>query len=499
MVKTWVLNPPFFPKFSRPQRSPAVTKSGTLYFPVWLAGCTALLEERGIETVLTDAPADGYDLETVMDYGKALNPALIVVDTSTPSIENDLMVCRCLKYKLPKAFLVLVGTHVSVVYDSILKSSPWIDAVARREYDFTILELAETLKKCGGSYPGREDLDSISGLSFRDSAGKVIHNIDRPFIENLDDLPWVSRAYKKHLNVKNYFNPNSLYPMITILTSRGCPFRCKFCVYPQVFTGRKFRYRSVEDVIDEIKFIMRTFPEVKSLFFEDDTLTSNKKRCLTFTDNIIKNKINIAWTANSRVDPDLETLQQLKKAGCRTLCVGFESGCQTILDGMGKGIKISKMRSFVKNAQKTGIMIHGCFMFGFPEENNASAEKTIALSMELNPDTAQFYPVMVYPGTEAYRLYDEKGWVVKKSYSEWLTENGQHNCVIRNECFTPNQLVELCDDARKRFYLRFSYILKKMGQVVSRPDEAKRILKAAKPFLRYLIVSLCHVKQSRKQ
>jgi len=494
-MKIWVLNPPYFKHFSRPQRSPAVTKSGTIYFPIWLASCTAVLEKDGFDVTFTDAPARDYNLETVCRMGEELSPGLVVVDTSTPSIDNDLDVCKKIRQVLPHTFIVLVGTHVSALPEETLTRCDAVNAVARREYEFTILELAQTLKEARqGQVP---DLSGILGLSYRTTdtdagAGKgadakpIIQNADRPFIENLDDLPWVSPVYKKHLRIADYFNPNARFPMVTLMTSRGCPFRCRFCVYPQTLTGRKFRFRSVENVIEELKYVKKAFPDLKSVFFEDDTLSASKKRCAALSEAMIKEKINLAWTTNSRVDPDYETLAMMKQAGCTTLCVGFESGEQQTLNTMSKGIKKENMFRFMADARKAQVLVHGCFMVGFPGETRAQINKTIQLAKDLKPDTVQFYPVMVYPGTEAYEDYREKGWLTAKTYENWLTPEGLHNCVVRNETLDSDELVRICDDARRQFYLRPSYIGYKLKQMVRRPTEIVRTLKAFKTFYRHL-------------
>ena len=285
-MKILLLNPPFLKKFSRPQRSPAVTKSGTLYFPMWLAYAAGVLMENGFDVDLVDAPADGYVLHGVIERAKKYQPDLIVLDTSTPSIYNDINVAGQLKDICSNAFVVLVGTHVSALPEETLKIDNRIDAVAVHEYDDTILDLANTLERGG-------NLQNILGLSFRQN-GKIVHNSRRPYIENLDKLPFVSKVYKKFLNIKNYFNPNALYPMVTVITSRGCAFRCTFCVYPQTLMGRHFRLRSVDNVVDEMEYIVENFPQAKAIFFEDDTLTANKKRCYELADCIMKRKINIS-------------------------------------------------------------------------------------------------------------------------------------------------------------------------------------------------------------
>jgi radical SAM superfamily enzyme YgiQ (UPF0313 family) len=452
-----------------------------------LAYCVGVLEEAGYEVTFTDAPARGLDIQEVLRLGDQLQPELIVMDTSTPSIENDIRVGKKLKEILSQSFIVMVGTHVSALPEETLLKGASIDAIARREYEYTIRELASILKEKRFSLLEEEDFKKIAGLSFR-SNGKVMHNPDRPYIKNLDELPWVSRTYKKHLQIQDYFNPNALYPMVTLITSRGCPFRCSFCVYPQTFTGRGYRFRSIEDILDEMEFVIREFPEAKSIFFEDDTLTANKKRCLELADAIIERGIKVQWTANSRIDLDMETMLKIKAAGCRELCVGFESGDQAILNSMKKGIKVERMFQFMKDAREAGIFIHGCFMVGFAGETEESIKKTIDLALKLNPDTVQFYPVMVYPGTEAFEEYKERGWLTASDYTEWLTPSGLHNCVVRNESLTSSDLVRLCDAARRRFYLRPRYIFYKLYQMIEKPSEIVRTAKAARTFFKHLII-----------
>jgi radical SAM superfamily enzyme YgiQ (UPF0313 family) len=483
-MKIWVLNPPFIAKFSRSQRSPAVTKSGTLYFPLWLAYATGVLEEAGHDVTLTDAPARGVSDVDILDMAKQMRPELIVMDTSTPSIQYDMQTAAALKKVLPESMIVFVGTHVSALPEETLSAAGAVDAVARREYEYTLKELAGVLEQQPGL--GVATFTGIDGLSYRKDGG-IVHNQDRPYIENLDELPWVSRMYAKHLNISDYFNPNALPPMVTLITSRGCPFPCRFCVYPQTMTGRKFRLRSVEDVVEEIHFVQKTFPEVKSIFFEDDTLTVNKERLIAFSNALINSDVRIPFAANSRIDLDLETMKVMKAAGCRQLCVGFESGNQDMLNEIQKGTKVDQMESFMENARKAGIIIHGCFMVGFPGETKQTAEQTISLALRLNPDTVQFYPVMIYPGTTAYQDYLTKGWITATDYREWLTPSGLHNCVIRNDVFASADLVKLCDEARRRFYLRPRYIARKLVQMALHPSLALRTFKASRTFIKHLI------------
>ena len=244
-MKILFLNPPFLKKFSRPQRSPAVTKSGTLYYPMWLSYAAAVAEKEGHSIDLIDAPADGYDLEYVLERLRGFSPDLIVSDTSTPSIYNDVRVCERIKEIHRKAVILLVGTHVSALPEESLGLSGSVDAVAVGEYDYTVADMARVLD-------GKGDLGSVRGICYRKD-GAVVKTEKRPPIENLDEIPFVSRVYKRFLGIENYFNPNALYPMVTITTSRGCPFRCIFCVYPQTMMGHRLRLRSVGSVVDEIE------------------------------------------------------------------------------------------------------------------------------------------------------------------------------------------------------------------------------------------------------
>jgi len=478
-VRILLLNPPFHRKFSRPQRSPAVTKSGTLYFPMWLAYAAGLLGENGFDIDFIDAPADGYTIEDVVERVKRFQPSLIVSDTSTPSIYNDVAVAVQLKEICPSSFVTLVGTHVSALPEETLNINNKIDAVAQYEYDYTLLDIAKTLSVKG-------DLQKIPGLCFREN-GRIHHNPRRSYLENLDELPFVSKVYKKFLKIENYFNPNALYPMVTITTSRGCPFPCTFCVYPQTLMGRGFRARSAENVVAEMEYIVENFPQAKAIFFEDDTMTVNKNRCKELSELILKKKIKISWTANARVGLDYETMRIMKEAGCRSFCVGFESGSQKILDNMKKKSKLEEMELFMKNAKKAGVLIHGCFMAGLPGETKETLQETLELSKRLNPDTVQFYPVMVYPGTEAFAWYKEKGLIQTSDFSQWLTQEGLHNTVVSTEELSSADLVKFCDAARRSFYLRPSYLLYKLVQMILHPKEIKRTLKSARVFSKYLI------------
>ncbi len=461
-------------KFSREQRSPAVTKSGTFYYPMWLCYAAGLLEQNGFEVKIIDAPAKQMEIDAALSSAGEFAPALTIVDTSTPSIYNDADVAAKIK-EITKSFIVLVGTHPSAMPEETMKINASIDAVARREYEYTVLELAMLLRK-GTS--DRDGLKVIDGLSYRTGAS-LFHNKEREFLEDVDSLPFVSEVYKKHLDYRDYFYAHSRHPIVTLITGRGCPHHCVYCLYPQTFNGHRLRNRSIKNVVDEIEYCLKNFPDLKEVMFEDDTLTVNKKRAMEFAEEILRRGLKFQWSANSRADVDLETMQGLKKAGARLFCVGIESGDQKVLDAMKKRLTVPMIREFFKDAKKTGVLIHGCFLVGNPGETKETLQKTLDLALELNPDTAQFFPIMIYPGTEAYKWARENNYLTTEDYREWLSGEGLHNCVISRPGLTNYELVEFCNKARQKFYTRPSYIIKKIFQGLANPNELKRLSKGA--------------------
>ncbi len=473
------LNTPYKPKFSRSSRSPAVAKGGTIYYPLWLAYTTGVLEKSGHKVKLIDAPAKKCDSEEILQMIKSYRPKLIVAETSTGSIYDDVNFVSRLK-KETGAYCVLVGTHPSALPRETLKISKDIDAVARHEYDYIIRDLANELTN------KKPRLRKVRGLTYRQK-GKIKENPDMPLIENLDELPFVSKVYKKHLNYKDYFYSANLWPEVTILNGRGCPYHCKFCLWPQTITSRRYRARSIDNVLDEFEYIEKNFPETKEIFIEDDTFTANKDKVKEFAGKKEEREIRIKWSCNARADVDLETLEIMKKSGCRLMCVGIESADQKILNNIRKGTTVEGIRQFMKDSKKAGILVHGCFLLGNEGETKKTIRKTIDFAKELNPDTAQFFPLMVYPGTDAYNWAKKAGFITTTNFREWLDEEGQHNCIISRPGLSKEELVEMCNQARKEFYLRPSYMFSKALQVLTHPEETPRILRSAKTLAKNLL------------
>jgi radical SAM superfamily enzyme YgiQ (UPF0313 family) len=477
--KILIVNPPFLPRYSRASRSPAVAKSNTLYYPIWLAYAVGVLEKEGFEVKLIDAPAMEWGRDKLYQFAKSFKPDLTVVDTTTASIYSDTEIADNLG-KLTRGFVFLVGTHASALPKQTLQETKYVNGIALGEYDYTLRDLALALRE-------NRNWQETAGIVFKES-GKIKFSEPREKIDNLDAIPFVSKVYKKHLSnyINKYFYGANRHPVITIVSGRGCPYRCSYCVYPQVMFGHKYRVRSVKNLVDELEYIKHNFPRVKEVFLEDDTLTVNKQRVLQVCREIKKRRLEVVWSTNSRAQVDFETLRAMKKAGCRLLCVGFESASQQILNNINKKLRIEEIYQFVKNAKKAGILIHGCFLVGNPGETEETLAQTLNMAKKLNTDTAQFYPIMVYPGTEAYAWARDNNYLNTDNFRDWVTQQGLHNCVVSTPQLSREDLLLWCDRARREYYLRPAYIIFKLMQSIRHPQELGRLARGFKSLSRFI-------------
>ena len=483
-MKVFFINPPFkaeYGKFSRESRSPAITKSGALYYPLWLIYAAAYTEKNGFEIEFLDAPAKQWNekksLAYIKEHGKEVG--LFVLDTSTPSINQDIAFGETLKKRYPTSFVLLVGTHPSSTVEETFQNGPKIDGIARKEYDETVLSLAKALKN-------QTDLREVKGLSYRDGEN-ILHNPDIDYLHDLDQIPYASQFIYKYLDPKDYFFAAAHYPSIQIFTGRGCPSRCNFCVYPQTMHGHQYRLRTPENVVGEFEYIAKHFPDVKEVVIEDDTFTANKKRVMDICHLLIKKGLNkrFKWLCNARVNLDLETMEAMKKAGCRLIIPGIESGNQEILNNI-KGTTLLQIEKYVKNAKKAGLLIHACYMVGNQGETKETMKSTLELALKLNTDTAQFFPLIPYPGTEAYQ-WAKANHYIKKDYASYCKEDGTHNCVLELPGLTSQEMVDFCDEARKKYYMRPKYFLHRLAVGLKDPTDFKRSLKAFGRLKKYLL------------
>ena len=471
-----VINEPYVKDFCRTQRWAARTRGRVLRAPDWLAYATAVLEEAGINAELYDFPARDWDKDDLRRLVREKQPAAVVLDASTPSIYSDIECARIAKEE-SDCKVVMVGPHVSTCYDEVLNDADGaVDAAALGEYEYTVLDFAKT------ALAGKSDWRGIPGLAWKN--GKVVRNEDRPLVQDLDSMPFPAWH---HLNLWDYFDGTKYYPYIDIIGGRGCPFKCSFCLWPQVMHGQHYRFRSPENIVEEIRWVLTEWPKAIAgeFFFEDDTFAVNRARAHKICDAISESKLGCTWSVNTRADIlDEDLYKHMKSAGCRQILVGYESGDQNVLDKMQKGIKADLMKESTRKAKAAGLQVHGCFVLGLPGETRNSMRTTLDYALDLNLDTVQFSGAVPYPGTRYFDHCEENGLLRAKRWDDWLND-GEQQPVVDYPGLTRSEVEEQVNTSLKRFYFRPAYMTKFILASRSKQDLYRK-MRGAKNFLTYL-------------
>jgi len=393
-MKILILNEPFVKDFCRTQRWAARSRGRVLRPPDWLAYTTGVLESKGFDAKLYDLIALNQDKHDMRLLVKKESPDFVVLDSTTPSIYSDIECARIVKEN-SSARVIMVGPHISALPEETLKlASGAVDVACIGEYDYTVLDVVSNYN-C---------LDGVPGIAYINN-GDIVVTAPRELIKDLDALPFPAW---QHLDIMKYFDGGKLYPYIDVISGRGCPNRCIFCLWPQVMHGTSYRLRSAANVVDEIERDIKLLPAVAKtgeFFFEDDTFTVNKARAVKICEEILRRGLKITFSANARVDTaDKELFLTMKRAGCRELLVGFESASQQLLQSMHKNLILEKSYEFMRLARQARLDVHGCFVIGLPGETDQSAQATIDFALKLGLTTVQFSGAVPFPGTEFYNL-----------------------------------------------------------------------------------------------
>ena len=227
-------------------------------------------------------------------------------------------------------------------------------------------------------------------------------------------------------------------------------------------------------------------PEIREIGIEDDTFTGSQDRVIEFCKEIIERKISIKWYCNVRVDLKYKTMRWMRRAGCVLVTVGYESANNEVLKNINKRITSEMILEFSRNTRRAGLLVHGCFMAGNRGETRETLKESLNFALRLMDDTMQFFPLTVYPGTVDYEWAKENGLMTAKSYSDYVTADGNHNSVMKMPDMSSDEIRQWCDHARRCYYLRPRYILYKLLQQIARPSEFRRTFKAARRFVKFL-------------
>jgi hopanoid biosynthesis associated radical SAM protein HpnJ len=467
-MRTLFLQAPTFDGFDggAGSRYQAKREIKSFWFPTWLAQPAALLPNSR----LVDAPPHKQTLADVAPMAKDFD--LCVLHTSTPSFASDVKVAEALKQVNPNLKVGLIGAKVAVQPEESLRDAPVIDWVARNEFDFTVKDVAEGT-----------DLSAVKGLSYRNREGVIVHNDDRAVLENMDALPFVSEVYKRDLDYKKYFIGYLKHPYISFYTGRGCKSRCTFCLWPQTVGGHRYRTRSVEHVIEEVKFILKAFPEMKELFFDDDTFTDNLPRAEEIAKEL--GKLGVTWSCNAKANVPRETLKKLKDGGLRLLLVGYESGNQQILHNIKKGMRVEVARKFTKDCHELGIAIHGTFILGLPGETKETIQETIKFAIETNPHTIQVSLAAPYPGTYLWDQASREGWL-DTAHTEYVDAHGVQIAPLHYPHLSHTEIFTSVEEFYKRFYFRAPKIASICGEMIRDRQMLVRRLREGVEFFHFL-------------
>ena len=468
MMKTLFLQPPSFDGFDggAGSRYQAKREIKSFWFPTWLAQPAALVPGSR----LIDAPPAKIGMDVVLADAKQRD--LCIIHTSTPSFASDVKVAQMIKDANPGIKIGMVGAKVAVQpEESLLKGAP-IDFVARNEFDFTIKDIAEGM-----------DFAAVDGISYRNRDGVIVHNKERKILANMDDLPFVTDVYKRDLKIEDYFIGYLKHPYLSLYTGRGCKSHCTFCLWPQTVGGHNYRVRSVEHVAAEIRQSLKMFPQVKEVFFDDDTFTDNLPRAEAIAREL--GKMGVTWSCNAKANVPRETLKVLRDNGLRLLLVGYESGNQQILHNIKKGMRIEVAKRFTKDCHELGIKIHGTFILGLPGETKETIEETIRFATEVNPHTMQVSLAAPYPGTFLYKQALENGWL-DEANAELIDDSGVQIAPLHYPHLSHTEIFDSVETFYRRFYFRAPKIASIVGEMVTSPQMMVRRLREGVEFFQFL-------------
>ena len=468
MLRTLFLQAPSFDGFDggAGSRYQAKREIKSFWYPTWLAQPAALVET----SKLIDGPPHETSLADVLSH--ACSHDLAVLHTSVPSFKSDVKVAEAIKAENPQIKIGMIGAKVAVDADGSLRDGAVIDFVARNEFDFTIKEVADG-----------HDWAAIKGLSYRNDQGVIGHNEDRPTLHDMDSLPWVTPIYQRDLKIENYFIGYLKHPYISIYTGRGCKSRCTFCLWPQTVGGHVYRTRSVENVIEEIAWSKKAFPQVKEFFFDDDTFTDDLPRAAAIAKGL--GKLGVTWSCNAKANVPREYLEVFKDNGLRLLLVGYESGNQQILHNIKKGMRIEVAEKFTKDCHELGVTIHGTFIMGLPGESEETIRETIDWARKINPHTIQVSLAAPYPGTFLYKQAIENGWL-DEAHAELVDDNGVQIAPLHYPNLSHERIFENVETFYKAFYFRPKKIASIVGEMLTSPDMMKRRLREGVEFRDFL-------------
>jgi anaerobic magnesium-protoporphyrin IX monomethyl ester cyclase len=422
------------------RRWPSLTVTGEKTYCYLNLSAAAVARERGHQVYYIDCQAEGVALPELLDKVKNIDPDLAVFYVEQIKVNVDFAIIKQLK-RWQKAKVVFVGPFVTPLDREVMTLSPHLDFVIRGEYDYAVADLADTMGNGG-------KIEDIPGITWRDgeeiSQGKPMSRLT-----DLDSLPIA--AYDL-IDFSNYTESVFIYhPAAAMATSRGCPYKCMYCWFPQTIYSHRWVAQSPERMFEEVRQMVERFG-VREIKIDDDTFEIDRQRVVDFCELLIRHNVKVAWAPQCRPDlVDEELLRIMKRAGCIRILWGCESASQEVLDKMKKGFKVADIEKATRLSQKLGIEVLNCFMLGFPWDTEETIRQTIEFAYELNAEFTQFAIPTPLPGTEFYKLAKEEGYVTA---TEWDYFDGSHRAAVSYPQLSHETLEFFSKRAYHEYYLR---------------------------------------------
>lgn len=423
-------------------------KTVALRPPIDLMYAAAAFEAAGVDCRLADYPGEEWDWADLEKNLKDFAPHYLILSITTPSLNEDLKAAELAKRLNPKIVTIAKGAHFNTLDVETMEKWPALDIALRGEYEETCSEIAR----------GEKPLSEIKGLTWREG-DRVVRNDGRGLPNDLDSIAYPAR----HLtNNKLYIRPDTEEMQTTIITNRGCPFSCSYCLANQV-SGLKNRYRSVENVIGEIRECVEKYG-IRNFLFRSDLFTQNKKWVIELCNRIVEEKLDISWASNSRVDTvNPEVLAAMKKAGCWIIAFGVEKGTNKALEAINKKATVEQAMEALRITREAGIKRSIYILVGLPDDDESAIQKDMEFAKRLDPDFLEIFYPYPFPGTPLYREAVaagllEDGCIPKEAYGL---------PAMPTKHLTMEELADLRTKCLRQFYMRPSFVARTLGQARS--------------------------------
>ncbi|MEW6169991.1 MAG: radical SAM protein [Candidatus Omnitrophota bacterium] len=422
--------------------------------PLGLGYIASVLLRSGYEVEIIDMAVQEFEEKKLKDFLLFKSPEIVGITSTTPAIKKALNIASMVKGILPNTLVVLGGVHPTCFPEELIRQEE-IDVVVQGEGELTFLELVEL------TLENSEKRFFVCG-TVQKSDGKIIFNPRRPFIEDLDSLPFPAHQL---FNLARYRHPlMRSNKTAAILTSRGCPFNCTYC-NRGVF-NRRYRMRSPENVIEEIEYLINKH-SVFDFAFIDDNFTLDRSHIEGICNGIVKKGLKIKWSAPNGVHAktiDFELAKLMKKSGCYSLSFGIESGNQKTLDYIKKNIDLATIRGAFEVCRKVGIETVAFIIIGFPNENRNDIDNTLHFLKDIKVDIADFHILIPLPKTAIYEELKNRNYILEEDWSKYTFHNEP---IFRTDFFSPKEIFYEYKRAYRKFYLRPGYILSRIKRISS--------------------------------